>query len=168
MKVKEIAQRYGLESESFSRFANHGDHGIKVNILTSNVADGDVETLVAMYKEYAAVQERMINEMGSMLLTTGENFDGYRITKYCGIVSAEEAREIGFINFITTEAVTSAVSELRSTVLMKLKEAVFRAGGNALTGVDFKYVTTQVTGEEKSKMLVCVFGSGSAVTAEKE
>ena len=68
----------------------------------------------------------------------------------------------------TTEAVTSAVSELRSTVLMELKEAVFRAGGNALMGVDFKYATTQVTGEEKTKMLVCVFGSGSAVTAEKE
>ncbi|MBO4360172.1 MAG: heavy metal-binding domain-containing protein [Eubacteriaceae bacterium] len=173
MKVKEIAQKYDLNAEAFSRYCNHGDHGIKVNFLTSNVSDGDVETLVALYRQFEATEERKAKALETMLVTNGIGFEGYRIVKYCGVVSGDEAQEVKSLVYSSPEQFSATVAELRAAALAKLMEAAFCAGGTALTGVDFDYITldqSKVSGGETKtdKMMLCVTATGTAVSVEKE
>lgn len=171
MKIREIAQKYELEWESFTHFANHGDHGIKVSIL-SNVDDRDVDTLVALYKEYIVREERKLKAMGEMLVTTGNSFEGYRIARYAGYVSGDDAKEMNPINTLTPQQFSDTLAEMRGQALLELKEAAFGLGCNAVTGISFDYVTVggaAGSAEAKAeKTLICVTANGNAVLTEKE
>ena len=171
MKIREIAQKYDLEWESFTHFANHGGHGIKVSLL-STVDDRDVDSLVAQYKEYIVKEERKLKALGEMLVSTGSGFEGYRIARYAGYVSGDDAKEMNAINTLTPQQFSDTLAEMRGQALLELKEAAFSLGCNAVTGISFDYVTLQdAAGPAEAraeKTLICVTANGNAVLTEKE
>ena len=89
-----------------------------------------------------------------VMLTTGPNFEGYRITKYLDIVyedivfknslanriSATFEDLVNSLSFEETEmtGTNSLIARARTVVLEKFKYAVALAGGNAAIAVDFE------------------------------
>ncbi len=115
-----------------------------------------------------------------MLITSGFNFDGYRITKYSGYISGDDAisvdREKGFLGLETTDvgqALTKSLVKIRRQALKELKEAAYDLGCNAVIGVDFDYITlepeTTMLGKTAYLPYVfCVTANGNAVVIEKD
>ena len=199
MKVKEIAKKHNLDVDSFENWAMYYAHGIKINSITSNVNDADVDKLVSLYlafkekqakeeeekkqrelermtpEERAALEEetRRKEAIAGMLISSGFSFDGYKIVKYSGYISGDDATEINSLGFKNSELVTNALVKIRTQALKELKEAAYDLGCNAVIGVDFDYLTlepsgTSVAGLKIDTFLVCVTANGNAVIVEKE
>lgn len=119
--------------------------------------------------------------LASMLITSGFNFDGYRIVRYSGYISGDDViqikKEKGFFTGLNKVNVGLALSEslvkIRRQALAELKEAAYDLGCNAVIGVDFDYITLdpevhngQFT--EDLPYVFCVTANGNAVVIEKE
>lgn len=114
-------------------------------------------------------ERRYREERDSVLVTTGFSFEGYRITEYHKVVSADAIIGTGIIAE-TAAALTDLVGEKSNTLGRKvasakqsaysnmLKEAIL-AGGNAVLGVDY---TVYVVGS-----MLGASASGTSVTIEK-
>ena len=127
------------------------------------IDDKNVENYVkgfVRHKEYIKNEElkrkndeemeaaRKKKAMANMLITSGFNFDGYRITKYSGYISGDDAMSVergaGFLGFATSDAkdgLMASLSQIRRNALRELKEAAYELGCNAVIGVDFDYIT---------------------------
>ncbi len=115
-------------------------------------------------------QEDYANRLNNHMLTSGFNFEGYRIIKYLDVVSAETVLGTGM--FSTLNASFSDIfGEESSSYGKKLKEARNSAkkkaiyestvlGGNALIGIDIDYVTFTAD-------LIGVVYTGTSVVIEK-
>ena len=203
MKVRDIAKNYGFDADAFERFCN-SEKSIEVKgTFSPTVADSDVNRVVELYKkemarkqaeneEKARVEEekrlaakRAEEEkkiaLANMLITSGFNFDGYKITKYSGYISGDDViqikKEKGFFTGLNKVDVGAALSEslvkIRQQALKELKEAAYDLGCNAVIGVDFDYITLdpevhngQFT--EDLPYVFCVTANGNAVVIEKE
>lgn len=106
----------------------------------------------------------------NILLTTGFNFDGYKIVNYCGIYSGESVLGTGFISEFTASVsdITGTSSKNFSGKLYKAKEAAIKNlktqclinGANAIIGINFNYITF-------SSNMIGVIANGTAVQIEK-
>jgi len=116
-----------------------------------------------------------------MLVTSGFNFDGYKIVKYSGYISGDDAISVsrGSVGLFGSGA-TNVRSELmdsltiiRRNALQELKEAAYNLGCNAVIGVDFDYITLDpetANYNGGTTYLPYVFGvtaNGNAVIIEK-
>lgn len=125
-------------------------------------------------------QEKKREALATMLISSGFNFDGYRIVKYSGYISGDDVIQIerGRQGLITSpndvgEALMKSLSQMRRNALKELKEAAYALGCNAVIGVDFDYITfapetANFTGG--TTYLPYVFGvtaNGNAVIIEK-
>lgn len=88
------------------------------------------------------------------LLTTGFNFEGYRITKYNGIVNG--AVVLGAEADLFSETLNQAMESASK----KLIQASVQKGGNAAIGVDFDYITFY-------NNIIGVIANGTSVTVER-
>ena len=117
--------------------------------------------------------------MSQMLITSGFNFDGYRIVKYSGYISGDDAISVdrgmavfGLGNNIKDRLMESLVT-IRRNALRELKEAAYDLGCNAVIGVDFDYLTldpqtANLTGGTTYQPYVFgVTANGNAVIIEK-
>lgn len=103
-------------------------------------------------------------------LTTGYNFEGYKISEYKGIVSGEVVLGTGFLSeFSVSVSDTFGVqSNVFAEKMMLAKQAAQKnliknamlTGANALIGVDFDYITF-------SNNILGVSANGTAVVIEK-
>jgi len=106
-----------------------------------------------------------------MLMTTTQNIEGRRITRYAGIVTGEAI--IGaniFSDFFAkvrdivggrAGAYENALADAREVAMKEMEEAAQRLGANAIVGVDLDY---EVLGQTNGMLMVTV--SGTAVIAE--
>ena len=133
--------------------------------------------------EERAEQERIRKEqekkeaISKMLISSGFNFEGYRIVKYSGYISGDDAVQIPRTGFFEANCngqnLTDALVKIRIQAIKELKEAAYELGCNAVVGVDFDYITLEPETASLGKTIyqpyvICVTANGNAVVIEKE
>ncbi len=116
-------------------------------------------------------------QISKILVSSGFNFDGYRIVKYSGYISGDDAVQIprsGAFGGNNGQNLTDALVKIRRQALKELKEAAYSLGCNAVIGVDFDYITLEPEtannrgGTLYEPYIICVTANGNAVVIEKE
>lgn len=208
MNVRELAEKYGYDADDLEKFAVQKS-GLKVKSAYggARIDDSAVERLIDKYldanpdikaakeeKEKAEEEARLaeakaeaIEEakkkkaMSEMLITSGFQFDGYKIVKYSGYISGDDAISVSrgtdlFLGIGTTnvkESLMNSLVVIRRNALRELKEAAYDLGCNAVIGVDFDYITLDPETSDfngKTTYLPYIFGvtaNGNAVIIEK-
>ena len=208
MKFKDVCKQYNLDVSDFDYFLRWSIAAEEFRpylIDSSNliyphyleIEDGaDIEKMVKCYRNKdklnaeKAEQKRIIAEkkaaaekakriaLSKMLITSGFNFDGYKITKYSGYISGDDAVQIPrtgwFGSSETNTLLTDALVKIRRQAIAELKEAAYDLGCNAVIGVDFDYITMdpQTAGFTGNTVyepyVICVTANGNAVIIEKK
>lgn len=197
VNVRELAEKKGYNADDFEEFALKKS-GLKVKSAYggARIEDARVEVLIKKYEDYnpdlkAAKEEARLaeavenakkqNAMSQMLITSGFNFDGYKIVKYSGYISGDDAisvdRGTSLFNGIGATNVKSRLMDslvvIRRNALRELKEAAYDLGCNAVIGVDFDYITLDpetANFNGGTTYLPYIFGvtaNGNAVIIEK-
>lgn len=137
------------------------------------------EEIRRQQEEDALRQMEKDQEISKILISSGFSFEGYRIVKYSGYISGDDATTIPRLNGIFTanhgQALTDALVKIRIQALKELKEAAYDLGCNAIIGVDFDYLTLEperaslLDGKTtiKEDYVICVTANGNAVVIEK-
>lgn len=109
--------------------------------------------------------------LSNHLLTTGINFEGYRITKYHGIVSGETVLGTGFLSEINASVddffgnpsndFSNKMKSAKNIAINIMVSQSIANGGNATIGINFNYITI-------GKNMFGVSVNGTSVTIEKE
>ena len=144
----------------------------------TNAAIEAYETAAAI-AEFGSVEAKQAHdaELAQIMITSGHDFEGYRITKYSGYISGDDAVEIPRNNVFDKKTnggnLTDALVRIRRQSLKELKEAAYDLGCNAVIGVDFDYITLEPetisgTTHYYEPYVICVTANGTAVTIEKE
>ena len=194
MKVKDIAGLYNLDNYQFEKFLHNQKDPLGYIQKTStglSIEDLAVQSFVDSFNSYQAEKEamRVLREkadaekemaMSRMLISSGFTFEGYRIVKYSGYISGDDAIQVdrgthGFFSSVTNvgESLMVSLKQMRRQALKELKEAAYDLGCNAIIGVDFDYITLEPETANSSggtTYLPYVFGvtaNGNAVIIEK-
>ena len=191
MKTKDIAAQYSIDKADFEFFIKKNNLEYKEGFASVTVDDSLVEKYVSLFlddinrqqAELDAAKQAEIDKqraISQILISSGFNFDGYRIIKYSGYISGDDATQIPrgdwFSGDSHGEDLTNALVKIRRQALKELKEAAYDLGCNAVIGVDFDYITLE---PERSSALnrqvtvyepyvICVTANGNAVVIEKE
>ena len=196
MKSKEITKLYGVDGEEFETFLLKNRLAYDTTMFGFSVPDSRVEEYVEMFRYAKSEQQRLADErkrqqeyeaeqkriaMANMLITSGFTFDGYKIVKYSGYISGDDAVQVarGTSSWWggTTdvgESLMKSLVQIRRNALNELKEAAYALGCNAVIGVDFDYITLDpetANSAGGTTYLPYVFGvtaNGNAVIIEKE
>lgn len=199
MKTKDIAKKFKIDQRIFEEFIE--EFGIDYKISYSGdiiIPDDTIDELIEDFKDYPRKLEEVkrIREeerksleleseekrkaLANMLITSGFSFDGYKITKYSGYISGDDAVQVerGVASIFSSgtnvgDALMESLVQIRRNALLELKEAAYALGCNAVIGVDFDYITldpqtANITGG--TTYLPYVFGvtaNGNAVIIEK-
>lgn len=166
-------------------------------MFSTNVADEDVEKAITLFQqkkqkeleekdpEIARKKEEQAHKLAQekaealpkMLISSGFNFEGYRIVKYSGYISGDDAVQIprsGVFGGKNGQNLTDALVKIRIQAIKELKEAAYELGCNAVVGVDFDYITLEpetaslTGGTLYEPYIICVTANGNAVIIEKE
>ena len=202
MKVKDMGNKYGISPQILEAYITSHNIKHKNGFSGMTVEDADVPQIISDYKdelirleqeekERVAAEEQAKREaeeearrkkkaLAEMLITSGFNFDGYKITRYSGYISGDDCVTMPRDNFWGTNKVEQnlcgALVKIRRQAIKELKEAAYNLGCNAVIGVDFDYLTmdpqhasalnAQATVYEP--YVICVTANGNAVVIEKE
>ena len=200
MKVSELASKYNVVQKSFEKFLVDTRYPYSAAAFTGEkiVKDSDINELLTKYDLYLKTEEEkkiqrekqieLTQEynkeknlaLPKMLITSGFSFEGYRIVKYSGYISGDDAVQVnrgtaGFVSDPTNvgEKLMQSLTIIRRNALRELKEAAYDLGCNAVIGVDFDYLTLDPQTANSSggtTYLPYVFGvtaNGNAVIIEK-
>jgi len=138
----------------------------QMKILYSNMVEK--ETYEKKQKE---------KNISNILISSGFNFDGYKIVKYSGYISGDDVVQIprsGIFGSNNGKKLTDALVKIRSRALDELREAAYALDCNAVIGVDFDYITLEPEtanlrgGTLYEPYIICVTANGNAVVIEKE
>lgn len=170
MRVAKVISQYKLKEYDFIDYLDRiKPKGLKSGLIDDYFEDSaDIEEIVDAYKHYKAEVESKAAEekekaaeekersekaaaekraaLANMLITSGFNFDGYRITKYSGYISGDDAISVErkfsiFANSAVKDQLLNSLAVIRRNALIELKEAAYALGCNAVIGVDFDYLT---------------------------
>ena len=202
MKTKELCKQFGFNQPQFEKYIVTHDIKHKDGFSGMAIEDSMVPQIVSEFKDEllrleqekqariaAEEQEKREAEeeaqrkkkaLAEMLITSGFNFDGYKIKKYSGYISGDDCVTMPRDNFWGSnkvdENLCGALVKIRRQAIRELKEAAYNLGCNAVIGVDFDYLTMdpqhasalngQVTVYEP--YVICVTANGNAVIIEKD
>ncbi|MBR0373434.1 MAG: heavy metal-binding domain-containing protein [Mogibacterium sp.] len=189
-KVKRILEKSEYRNAiTVGRIRGFCIDGYDVNELGEYVKNvylyGSIEAAQELKREKERIQkekEELLKNVDDIMITSGYSFEGYKIVKYSGYISGDDAvsvpREYTFFadNAIkTADRLTESLVKIRKQALKELKEAAALLGCNAVIGVDFDYITLDpqnrefITGQTNYQPYVfCVTANGTAVKIEKE
>ena len=200
MKLTQVAKDFGLDYNDLEVWLknNRSTFPTEVNFNGTRILDKnvDVTSMVKAFSEHETNQvkekalqhaenERLLaernHEMSKMLITSGFTFDGYRITKYSGYISGDDAVSLnrpsekfwGGVDGDVGSDLLSSLSQLRRNALAELKMAAYDLGCNAVIGVDFDYISldpetaSSTGGTILLPFLFAVTANGNAVVIEK-
>lgn len=104
-------------------------------------------------------------------ITTGYNFEGFKISTYLGLISGESVLGTGFISEykaalsdtfgIESTAFSNKLLTAKKSAINTLIESCIEIGGNAIIGIKFDYITF-------TNNLIGVVVDGTAVIIERE
>lgn len=108
--------------------------------------------------------------MQKLLLTSGYNFEGYRIIEYLGFYSGECALGTGFLSSLgagfadltgaNSTMYEGKLSRAKSMAISELEQKAIKSGANAIIGLDVDYTTF-------TSDIMGVIANGTAVKIEK-
>ena len=188
-EINSFAKQYGLKVGTLFQSIQKTGAYVKTSFGTDYISDLDIDKILAEYHnimveagEEAPPEEELEKEkeLAGMLISSGFNFEGYRIVKYSGYISGDDAISIsrgtdGFFSSATNveEMLMKSLTKIRRRALLELKEAAYALGCNAVIGVDFDYITLDpetANSRGGTTYLPYVFGvtaNGNAVVIEK-
>ena len=189
MKLTEVVAKYGFDKTEFEIYVMGNNIPYKLTITGNMILDDSmVDGIVNKYRELlakkeeekavAGMQEAIKRKaMAEMLITSGFNFDGYRIVKYSGYISGDDATTVergsSFTDGGVRDKLMESLAVIRRNALRELKEAAYNLGCNAVIGVDFDYITLDpqtanfTGGTTYQPYVFCVTANGNAVIIEK-
>lgn len=145
----------------------------RTELKKNNLSEEEVAELERLEQEEA----KRKRAMAKMLITSGFNFDGYRIVKYSGYISGDDAMAVNrgssFTDGGIRDKLMASLTQIRRNALQELKEAAYELGCNAVIGVDFDYITLDPQtanisgGTTYQPYVFCVTANGNAVIIEK-
>lgn len=190
MKIKDICKQHGFDQDLFENFIlkQKFDYISNFTGAMTGIDDANVSQVVSAYteslqraeqikREAEELNQRKQKALAEMLITSGFSFDGYKITRYSGYISGDDAVQIprstpfGGNN---GKNLTDALVKIRIQAIKELKEAAYDLGCNAVIGVDFDYITLEPEtanlggGTLYEPYIICVTANGNAVVIEKE
>lgn len=181
-RVEQITFESYSEEQKSNTFSTMFKEGTKEYELIT-AALNDPSSARALRKEREEEEERIRLEkekaISNMLISSGFSFEGYRIIKYSGYISGDDATTIPRLSGIFTsqhgQNLTDALVKIRIQALKELKEAAYDLGCNAVIGVDFDYITLEPERASvldsrttvKEDYVICVTANGNAVVIEK-
>lgn len=102
---------------------------------------------------------RLAEELDTILVSTTDSLDGYRIYNYLGLISEVATTEVG-TQFLPSQATLRAdVSELKKVAMIRARTAARAVHANAIIGITMAYFNLTPT-------VFAVSITGSAVIAE--
>ena len=117
------------------------------------------------------IPHRPVTGRNTMIVTTTQNVDGYRINGYYGIVFGEVITGVNFLrdfgagirNIVggRSAGYENELAQARTDALRELEQRAAAMGAHAVVGVDIDY---EVLGETSNMLMVTA--SGTAVTLE--
>ena len=197
MKSAEIASKYYIDQVDFDSFVKRIGVPYSLQDGDVDIEDSNVDSLLEWYyydkderekkRKEQEVKDKIEAEaadaaykrkaMANMLITSGFNFDGYRITKYSGYISGDDAMSVNrgyaWEKVSVRDELMASLSTIRRNALRELKEAAYDLGCNAVIGVDFDYITLDPQtanfsgGTTYQPYVFCVTANGNAVVIEK-
>lgn len=118
----------------------------------------------------AAIKKQRDEAIGSVMVTSGYNFEGYKITHYHDYISTETVLGMGAIKSlyatasnvvgIESEALNSKINDAKTKVIYDIRKKALELGANAIIGIDIDFTMFVET-------MVAVVASGTAVSIEK-
>lgn len=172
-KKKNLSSDYDLRNEAIEYFRKYlkreeiDDKVKKIIQEQCRPAEGRLQELLQK-KEDIIQREKLVRE--NYLVTSGNNLEGYNIIAYKGIVSGEVVLGTGILSDIVagisdffgeqSDVYAEKIMSAKKIALKKLLEEVIKAGGNAVIGVDFDYITF-------TNNIIGVSANGTAVFVEK-
>ena len=190
MKIKDICKQNGFDQGPFENFIlkQKIDYISNFTGMMTGINDSEVPQVVSAYKETLQraeqikleaeeLKQRKQKALAEMLITSGFRFDGYKITRYSGYISGDDAVQIprsGAFGGNNGKNLTDALVKIRIQAIKELKEAAYDLGCNAVIGVDFDYITLEpetaglTGGTLYEPYIICVTANGNAVVIEKE
>lgn len=196
IKLADASRITGISREEIETYLKDAKKSYKTNfsgeiIIQSEInlvtLKSDIEQFYIKKKEKEEQQAiEMEAEMAfrkampSILITSGFDFEGYKIMKYSGYISGDDviqvSRSEGFFNnpINVGESLMKSLVEMRRQALTELKRAAYDLGCNAIIGVDFDYLildpeTANASGQTLYQPYIFgVTANGTAVLIEKE
>lgn len=197
ISLKDVAKKHGIEYNALVKFAKESPDDYVIDEVDSLMSlnlkylmpESNEARFIAGYQDDLRRLEKEAQDRedraqakkracAKMLITSGFNFDGYRISKYSGYISGDGCVQVERGQSIWAadvgEMLSKSLINIRREALQELKEAAYDLGCNAVIGVDFDYITldpqtaTATGGTLYQPYVFCVTANGNAVVIEKE
>lgn len=138
----------------------------KINAIFHKVLFVDDSTEVS-YRVTDMQQKKILS---AHKLTTGYDFEGYKIADYLGVVSGQTVLGTGFLSEFTASLAdffgeqsnkfADKLEQAKAAATEKMILKSYELGGNALIGVDFDYITFDSN-------MIGVVANGTSVVIEE-
>lgn len=109
--------------------------------------------------------------LNSIMVTSGYNFENYKIIKYCDFISAESVFGMGMFKAllasvssvagVESEAFQLKIKEAKTKAIYDIKKNALELGANAIIGIDIDF--SMIVGD-----MVVIIASGTAVIIEEK
>lgn len=192
MYTNEIAKKFALDEIEFNRFLDNCKLEHEVTMIGNVVVPDElVDSYVALFYDIKAEERRKEKEtqdfqnamneyyinlrvqeqkaIREMMVTTGYNFEGFRIKKYLNLVHGEVVLGTGFLTELSVSvndflgassgAAEGKLSKAKRIVENQLIRNAVEKGANAIIGVDFDVSTLY-------NNMIVVSGNATAVVIE--
>lgn len=156
------------ERAYFSEMLSKKEYPLEIVSLFETLSNPEAQckTPEAVSEE---IKSKRNQEIESILLTSGYNFEGHQIKEYHGFISAETALGMGFFKSIAasitnvigteSESLKSNLKEAKNAVIYDLKQQAYAKKANAIIGMSINYTMF-------ADSIVGVIVSGTAVVVE--
>lgn len=146
----------------------------KIKPYIENVSTQDLKKYLLDISQSFIEQEKNEYEHLKMRqavkVTTGYNFEGYKIKDYRNVISGECVLGTGFLSEVSAafsdftgtkdDEFSTKLREAKNVAMISIKDACLSEDGNAIIGVDFDYITF-------ASNMIGVVANGTAVVIEK-
>ncbi|MBD5534999.1 MAG: YbjQ family protein [Lachnospiraceae bacterium] len=116
------------------------------------------------------IAEQRDNAISNIMVTSGYDFEGYKITKYCDFISAEAVFGMGMFKALLasvssmagaeSEAFNKKIKETKAKSMYDIRKNALELGANAIIGLDIDFSTI-------ASDMVVIIASGTAVIIEE-
>ena len=163
--VKSIEEFTLLKNEILNKSKNLYNEEITKDIekITERIFNNTTLTV----SEHTEQKRKLIE---NYMMTTGYEFNGYKITRYMGVISGQVVLGTGFLSEFTAsfadffgEESNKFADKLETAKNAAVEKLIIKSadkGGNAIIGVDFDYITFHGN-------MIGVVANGTSVVIEK-
>lgn len=152
-----------------SKLAESQPERIVSDYLSSLFAEENEEKAISEINE--EMQSRREEKKNELLISSGYNFEGYRITKYCDFITTQTVFGMGIFKAMAASianmtgdesiALNSKIDEAKSVAMEELKKKAVDIGANAIIGIDIDF---SMFGDS----MIAVIANGTAVIIEMD